>query len=94
MAAEANRPTNSLVSRFSATEAARVPSYLPTAATTGRSDNRRAAASRSSSRVSPSGPGPYTEVPSRASAAAASRSASTRRSIRPEITPSSTSCTE
>ena len=40
MAADANRPTSSLVSRFSATDAASVASYLPTAATTGRFDSR------------------------------------------------------
>ena len=48
MAADANRPTSSLVSRFNATDAASVASYLPTAATTGRFDSRCAATTRSS----------------------------------------------
>ncbi len=48
IAAEANRPTSSLVSLLSATDAASVPSYLPTAATTGNSDSRTAADTRSS----------------------------------------------
>ena len=91
MAADANRPTSSLVNRFSATDAASVASYLPTAATTGSADSRSAAATRSSARR----PAPIPlDSPRRPSTAAASSSASTRMSMRPETTPSSTSCTE
>ena len=91
IAAEANRPTSSLVSRFNATDAASVASYLPTAATTGNSDSRWAADTRSSADMPPPIP---LDWPSRPSSAAASSSASTRMSIRPDATPSSTSWTE
>ena len=80
MAADANRPTSSLVSFFSATDAASVPSYLPTAATTGSVDSRSGGRDRSSA----ANPAPIPLVwPSRPSVAAASSSASTRRSMRP-----------
>ena len=91
IAADANRPTSSLVSVFNATDAASVASYLPTAATTGSPESRSAADTRSSDDMPPPIP---LDSPSRPSSAAASSSASTRMSIRPDTTPSSTSCTE
>ncbi|SHT67532.1 Uncharacterised protein [Mycobacteroides abscessus subsp. abscessus] len=45
IAAEANRPTNSLVNRLRSVDALSVPSYGPTAATTGSMASRAAASS-------------------------------------------------
>ena len=79
-AAEANRPTNSLVSRLSATEAASVPSYLAD-----RRDHRelRGGGPPPRDRPRPATAGVVIAGrPNRPSAAAASSSASTRRSMR------------
>ncbi|OOK80943.1 deoxyguanosinetriphosphate triphosphohydrolase-like domain protein [Mycobacterium kansasii] len=82
-----NRPTSSLVNRFSATDAANVASYLPP-------PRPLAAPTAGGAAINSSAPRRQFALASRASAAASSWSASTRKSMRSETTPSSTSWTE